>query len=241
MKVQAASTVLLLSVGMFASRAGADELFTTASFSGPVGQATGLNYFDPSLGTLDSVNVQINGELQGVVVTAGAGCSPVCVPAPYNVQVDQTFSGLGGQFFSFDTPAQFDFTGAGTIGEAFPLDTAFSYSFNFTSTTDLIGFTVPSFTGASVPPIDIVGSRSDFLTPLISLKEVDVASSLALASGVLDVEGLESDGSILITYSYTPAAAAVPEPGMLIPLVGFLLVFFARSVVTRRRSGRCVA
>ncbi len=148
MKVQVAATVLLLSVGMFASRAGADELFTTASFSGPVGQATGLNYFDPSLGTLDSVNVQINGELQGVVVTAGAGCSPVCVPAPYNVQVDQTFSGLGGQFFSFDTPAQFDFTGAGTIGEAFPLDTAFSYSFNFTSTTDLIGFTVPSFTGS---------------------------------------------------------------------------------------------
>jgi len=236
MKAWINSAVLLLGVGVFATHAQADQLVTSASFSGSFGQATGLNYFDSKLGTLNSVNVQIMGTLQGQFETQGQCDQNGCIPTLYDVEVNQTFTGLGGQFFSFATPAVFQFVGEGTFAQAFSLATFFSYSFTFNSTTDLAGQAFPNSTGPTIPPLFVSGMRNDFLEPVIPLKEVDVATSLALATGVLDVTGLGSDGAIIITYDYTRAVSAVPESSMFAPvLAGFLLVLLMKCAREGKR------
>jgi hypothetical protein len=73
-----------------------------------------------------------------------------------------------------------------------------------------------------VPPTGIDGKRNSFLTPLVPRDEVDVMTTLGGNVGATSVEGLSSDGTITVTYNYTPVRA-VPEAGGLALLAGLLL------------------
>lgn len=215
----------------------ADILVTSSGFSGPFAPATGLQYFDPALGTLNSVNVSITGTLTGQILASGP-CDPgACGGVPYLVAVDQTFQGPAGQFFSSAAPAVFQYTGSGIIGETFPIATSFAYSFDFNNITDLIGQATPSgIAGPLTAPI-ITGHLQDFLTPLAPLHEVDVLTTLATNLGTLATLNVQSTGTIAITYDYTPTPpqpAGVPETGTLAPLGGLLLVWWGARASRKR-------
>lgn len=204
----------------------ADTLITTTTFSGPFAPATGLQYFDPSLGTLNSVNVSITGTVTGQIAASGP-CDPNgCTPLPYLVTVDQTFQGIAGQFFSSAAPAEFQYTGSGFIGEVFPIFTSFGYSFDFNTFTDVTGQAIPAGISGPLGAPVITGHLQDFLTPLAQLHEVDVLTTLGTNLGTLTTVGIQSNGSIVITYVYTPTPpqpAGVPESGTLAPLGGLAL------------------
>ena len=213
----------------------ADVITTTAGFSGLLGIAPGIQHFDPSLGTLDSINVSILGTLSGDIAASGP-CDPTngCVAIPYDVFVDQSFFGVAGQFFSFSSPARFQSTGQGVIGQVFPIATVFSYSFTFDNITDLFGgLTFPTFSGPITPPIFISGQRNDFLTPINPINGIDFLTTLVSDAGALSVTGLKSDGSISITYNFTPAPAPVPEPASLV-LLGSVLTMLLLPFHTKR-------
>ena len=231
------SLVLVLGLAAIANTARADQLITSAAFSGPIGQATGLQYFDPTLGTLNSVDVQIFGTLKGQI-EGGGSCDPACVPTPYAVVVNQDFSSfLLGQFFSFSTPAEFIFTGSGSIADLIPILTDFTYSFDFTNGTDLVGSASVGSSGGQTPPSLVNGTRGGFLTPAIPVNDIiDVSTTVASSPGATQVIGLESDGTIMVTYNYTPnaPAGAVPEAPEWTGVGGLLLL----AVCSLRLYGR---
>lgn len=198
-----------LLVLLLASASRADSVFTGDNFTGTgavVFDAMGLNPFNPALGTLDSVHVQITGNLhvQGIVV----GSSPYIV--------EQQFFGLAGRFFEFDSPARFIGTATGIsdpqgqlIPTPFQHNFTFDYDFTFTAATDLIGFIPVNSPGAGIiPPTSISAQRSDFLPWIGNLYELDMQADVA--SG--PVSTISSSGAVLIEYRYTPAPPITPTP-----------------------------
>ena len=188
-----------------------------SSFSNTQVGFIGLTPFDPALGTLDSVNVTINGQITvtGSTTPQFVGSPPVPQPYPYQVNVTQDFDGLGGQFFSFNNPALFIFNSvASGGGEPFQLSRPFSYGFTFDSTTDLSGLVVPSFSGPVAPPI-ISGTRADFLKTDGALNQI-LLSHTAVPVGPIILSSAVASGALIVQYNYTPAQAGeVSEPGAL--------------------------
>jgi hypothetical protein len=192
--------------------------------------------FDPELGTLDSVGVTITG------VLSASGLAPQVpgnvVPSFFAVSVQQTFVGVGGGFFDFGSPATFLLNGS-SLGEPFTLNATFTYSFRFTSLSDLVGFVIPSASGPTVPPVTVNGRRADF----VGDPAVPGFINLTHVSAVLPITGLppvltstNSQGVIFLEYRYTPAVTpSVPEPAIA------LLVPVGLGVVAwRRRATRSV-
>jgi hypothetical protein len=214
-------------------------LVDTASFSGTA-LPIGLTPFDPTLGTLDSVAVSIVGTLSvaGLApsfVVPGPGAAPVPMPYSYRVRVDQDFDGTGSSYFDFTTPAQYLLDGAATgSGDAFTLVSPFSYWFQFTAATDLAGFTLPAFSGPTLPPVSITGTRSAFLETIFSPAEfvlmTHTATGLALTGPVPTISSVASAGVITVEYRYTPRT--VPEPSA----TALMLLPLALAVQRARRS-----
>lgn len=167
----------------------------------------GVHPFDPSLGTLDKVAVTIIGQmtLQGFAPTNFVPTTaPTPIPYAYNIRVEQTFDGLAGKFFTFETPGQFLFAGVALgVGEPLVFQRSFSYTFNFDNLTDIIGLVLPSTTGVAIPPI-ISGQRPDFLATFLPLNEIDLLQQVFAFSIGPPLQGLVAmaDGSLTIQYDY---------------------------------------
>jgi hypothetical protein len=201
----------------------ADLILQAQSFDVGVGvDLVGVQPFDPALGTLDRVLVDI----QGVLEVRGIALTPT-----FSVGVSQNFMGLAGKYFRFSPDAQLLLTGSGPPGEPVALVTTFAYTFQFNEVTDLIGFTVPAVQGPFfvVPSVD--GTRAGFLRKPLPLDEIDVFQAPSFTAGV-QLGTLESHGSLEITYEFTPVA--VPEPGSLALLVSGSLA--ALTYGWRRRN-----
>lgn len=231
--------VLLSALFAWPSAASASSIFVNASFDAAPVNLFDVTPFDPSLGTLDSIHITINGVLTvtGLAPANGIADQSGFIPIPYQYRVDveQDFDGVGG-FFEFSTPATFLLLeSAPGVASPFTLVVPFSYGLEFNATTDLIGFDIPTFSGASIPPVSVVGPRSGFVESAVSPNQIllsHTASAHAVTGPVPIVTSFGADGAVLMEYRYTPLA--VPEPGSLL-LVGFGLLSTLAAQRHRRR------
>jgi hypothetical protein len=211
------------------------------SYSGSNFDAEQATPFDASLGTLDSVDVLIRGQLSASGITAvnsTGGPVPIPLPYSYSVEISQRFFGVSGKYFEFFDPARFVFDAiASGTGESFTFVTAYTYEFDFDAASDLAGFTLPSVSSSSgtlfPPPTGIGGLRADFLAALPPIDEIHLvqsASATALGAPPPVVATFNTSAVMEIRYNYTPAAQAVPAPGS-----GALLVLAAGVALWVRR------
>lgn len=191
------------------------------SFSG-IADTVSFASFDPALGTLEKVQVQINGSLalQGpsqLNLVSGPG-GPAPLPIGVIASATQNFSpiGIGGRGFEFSTPARFAFNITATgNGEQVIFSTPFSYDFTFDAIFDLVGFVIPDFSGATIPPVSVIGTRDDFLDlappldgePIQILVQTQIENLTGFAFANLTV-----GGSVQVTYTYKTPVVDVAEP-----------------------------
>ncbi len=132
------------------------------------------------------------------------------------VGLEFELDGIGPQFFEFGGPARAvgSAIAAGLAGSLFVPIAPFSLSFTFDDVTELIGFSLASPQGV-VPPLTVNGNRAAFILGPATVEELLLTQvGLVIASGGPMPAVLSSvlDGSIQVTYDYTPAP--VPEPGL---------------------------
>ena len=210
------------------SRATADLSVATQTNFGPgIFNPMVIQPFDPALGTLNSVNVTLDGQ-----VTASATAFPCGIQGsdgcPFTLTLDQNFFGRSPAFFSFDTDAQFVFDGIG-IDASFIQN--YSYTFTFDSFTDFVGFTFPNLLPLGgnatqiIPPADINGTRASFLPTLVGLNEID--DLLIATPSAATAQNYNDAGTLVVQYNYTPAPT--PEPASLL-----LIITGIGSLITRK-------
>ena len=236
-------TALVAALLSYPAAAHADVLLFNEPFAASPIDPIEVTPFDPSLGTLDTVHVTINGVLivTGQTVQHGT-VDPLAgfIPLPYQYRVDvaQDFDGLGTTFFDFSSPATFMLPGvASGVPSPFTLATPFTYDLVFDSTTDLIGFDLPAVSGVTIPPLGgVVGPRNAFIDTgaLLNLVVLShTATPIALGGPLPLVFSVGASGLLSIEYTYTPLAT-VPEPASLTLLTSGLLA--ALAVRRRRRA-----
>jgi hypothetical protein len=215
----------------FTRTATADVILQNQAFTigGIPGTAlTGFQEFDPSLGTLESVDVQIAGTLNfSATIPQFSALAPV---------VDFNTQRLTGQGFQF-TGARFFFsslTNGSSAPATFPFTTDFTVDFSVTELTDLTGVIVAGTNatgGASLqPPATVVAQRDDFIEGIVPLGIQE--QFLFIPVNFTPAGIFTGGGSVTLTYDYTPAAViAMPAPGAA-ALFGFGL---AGVVFLRRR------
>ena len=203
--------------------AAADTTFTSANLPG-YGGLVMLQPFDTSLGTLDSVEVTIDGTITANIVTQPnydlVGGAAIPIPINYLVAGTQNFiGGGGGSGFSWEVPATFFFSGLGLgFGEPEVSVNAFTYSFRFTHQTDLTGFAGISSSGPAASPGVAFGTLSGFTSPILPflIETMDLEGGNG-AGGTFLYSTVE--GAIIVEYDYTPTPTApASEPGTLLLL-----------------------
>lgn len=223
------SIALLGALGLLLpTKACADlTMFAGANYGPGIFNPMSIQPFDPTLGTLNSVNVTLQGQINATVAQLPCG-EPSPLLCPFELVVDQNFFGLSPAFFSFDTDAQFVFEGTDPT-----LIQNYIYTFTFDAFTDNIlnGFTFPNLSSSVggnatqiIPPADINGRRANFLPTIVGLNEVDGVLSAGAIFGAV-VTSYSDVGGLIIQYNYTPVA----EPSSLL-----LIIAGVASVITRK-------
>ena len=216
----------------------------TAPLTGQTGNATPLlfNRFDPNLGTLSSVDIEISGLLQ---ITGSLGLSysgsiagPIASPYPYTISVAHDY-GLGflNDYESFTTSVA-----PGLPALTFSYTNLYTHSVSFTETSDLtslapvatsstVGQAITQF--VEIDPFSASRTRASFISPVPgqALPFLLVTEFMAFSSPPSLVTGtVLSQGSISIGYQYEPTPVVpVPEPGSLALLgLGLLGITMAK-------------
>jgi hypothetical protein len=188
--------------------------------------------FDPSLGTLQSVNVQISGDFEPLILS-DAPTAGFIEP----LTVSQSFTPFGHGFTSI-TPSVI--TGLLiTNGFAAPATAIVSFqdSFTFNALSDIPGFTADSY-GAILD-----GHLADFLpggpagSQIVEFPTL-TATAIGFDGSILPAISTTVLGGGLVTYTYVTANVpppAVPEPAAwTLILAGFVV----SGAVMRRRNAR---
>ncbi len=172
--------------------------------------------FNPSLGTLDSVNVTIDGLITGTIYTTPNFAGEEPVPEPYVATISQNFAGSPFTFFS---PSQTMVFGTSLgLGETDPIALPFDYGFTFDSFSNLTGFTTTSgsIDGGSSPGL-IDGTLNGWQSSILPITiETAVVTGSVEGGAISVIPDLSEDGAVIVQYNYdTSPPAATPEPGTL--------------------------
>ncbi len=243
------AAALIGSIGASAPSANAALLVRSADFSPPGTAAPQVAFqaFDPSLGTLNSVELVLSGTITATFPTP-ALADPQGAPVPYDFSatVTQSFVGLGGlSGFGFGAPAQFQLSGLVASGEAggvVSVPLIFSYTMRFTELSNVTGFgSLASFSGPTVPPPRVGGTLQMFIagpdtaTPLIIGQTATPPIGLGEIGRIIGSSVMSGAASLTFDYSAAaPPPQPIPEPPMLW-LVGLAAV--AAVAAKRRRPG----
>lgn len=186
-----------------------------------------FNSFDTNLGTLDTVDIRITGNLLVNVTSPPASQSTSPTPYVFGLTSELEFGGFG---FVINPSVIANGTNNGTV-----MPHIFNYAYSFAATldatSDLLGLATIStsslltsggLTANEVNPPFMSLSRTALSAnvpglPYLVLPRLTVSgfSSAAVApSGTAT-----STGNVAITYHYTPHAVAMPEPASLVLLV----------------------
>jgi hypothetical protein len=199
------------------------------AFGGSVLASFGFREFDPSLGTLDRVDISITGMFASTVFVPPGTLLPI---------VTLTLSNGGPRGFSFNGDALLtldplvDPGPPSSQGHLGLVSTFFTIGLAFTSQSDLVGFspvTVTSTNGGVVPPSGTSDKRSDF-EALQPIGFIGIFENMQLSPLTFPTGSFLGNGSVLVTYIYTPAATSIPAPpaGVLFAL-GLILAVRRRA------------
>lgn len=178
--------------------------------------------FDPALGTLDRVNINLEGRLTvqgnepppGNIVGYSQGGMPIYEPHPYQISTTFDAFGLSGRGFEFNDPAQFSFSGTSNGVPGYPIFHLiwFTMNISFDAGTDMIGYTFPDISSGYVPPTSIIGTRDDFL-PIVPSGDPAIEILMLFDSPFSGVSLTQTtiEGVAFIDYYFTPYSP-VPEP-----------------------------
>lgn len=232
MRVLLPVTAFFMGLFFLASTARPDGLPLTEVETGAYGGGgTSLTAFDPSLGTLDSVDVTITGLLTATFPTVpmldGNG-NPI--PMPVVADVYQQF---GGPAFSFQTDL---FLNGVAPGVGSPMIVTDGYTYSFTVTAADLGTvlllsqnSVGGNLGGVLLPAEVSTELSDFVSPVpgsdFPLFESDILTA-AVDAGPLVYPMILDSGNIVLQYNYTTNAVTTPEPSALTLMLAGLAILF---------------
>lgn len=213
----------------YASQADAALIIQNESFTTAGGTAVvGFQEFDPTLGTLNSVGVEFSGIVRWQVTTPGF--STTLSGAVFDAE------GAGGRGFDIGGFGGVFGPASVSTGDPDPLTVTWSFlldlDFTFNNLTDLVGFAIPnsSLTPPTfTPPSTVEGLRSDFIEGIVPVGITETLTFLPTFSAF----NVSAEGSVILTYNYTPPVSSVPAP----PALGIFLAGLVGLGVCRRQRG----
>jgi hypothetical protein len=246
---------VLVLAGLFTARASRADGTTEVSLVSFVGQSysgttnvISIPSFDPSQGTLDSVNVTIQGTFTDTIDTIPTITPDGPIPEPFQVELSQNLQG----FMSFFAPTNIYIDGF-TTGLGTPIEVVGQYIYTFTvdPTTDLIGAVPMSATvnvtagpaSVTTDPIPLAqGTLSDFQSPIpgVSIPLFGVEGTTVTAQGgTAFAEPPTDTGAVLVEYNYT---TSIPDTGQTVPepptyallFIGLALLVSLGRIANRR-------
>lgn len=190
--------------------------------------ASGLTTpFDPSLGTLEGIDITFAGS---AAFTINAGTSVVLVariptPIPYTIypKLSIDIDGVNG-FYEFASPLTLT-NGVSVTGLSETKFLNFNYSFTFSYIEFFHGFILSGDVyGGVVLPFHLGGDLTDFIDSATLLDDLSFMYELSfieanrVSSGAGAETSITVDSTLTVNTTYTYAPATVPEPSTLLLL-----------------------